>query len=206
MIFLALIFFSTKLFAHDRKAVVHEDGFYVGVDQTLVNQNLGNIDKSVDKNSLIDTSKYYGYKVSEGGFFISPEVAPQNCAPTINLQGLGAGGSSAATQRSVQVGAAAINAAYNLRANIGYSFTDHVSGFLTYDVAQFSYNSAQGAISVNSNNGALNSSVLSFGSQIKVSDDFGIRVSYGQQNFQSTTVNGGTVRADSVKFGTVINF
>ena len=199
--FLILLSISAKCFA-DVDRSVQKDGFYVGVDQTKADPNVGKIDNSVAQNPTTD-SKYYGYKVSEGGFFISPEVAAQQAVQAIDPTKLTNNASNAGKANSANATRSALN--YDLRANLGYEFNSHVSGFLTYDVAQFSYDSTQGAISVDTSK-AVNSSVFGVGSQIKVSNDFGIRVSYIQQGFDNSATSGGRIKSDVIKVGTVLSF
>jgi len=184
-----LILFSSTVFAAENKAI---DGFYVGVDPTKTDNKIGNINKAVSVDSKVNEDRYYGYKFADAGFFISPEVFMQNG----NLNSTNSGG-----QKSNQIGAnSATN--YNVKANVGYEFNNLVSGFVSYDLGSFSYNSGQKTIAV----GASNNRILGIGSQLNLSKSFGVKIIYSQQQFENSAVSGGRIKADVIKVGTVYSF
>ncbi|NBV06023.1 MAG: hypothetical protein EBS06_02155 [Proteobacteria bacterium] len=189
---LILFFYLPTVFAEENKAV---EGFYVGVDPTKTDNKIGNINKAVSVDSKVAEDRYYGYKFSEAGFFISPEVFLQNG----NLNSTSTTNSN--NQKSNQIGATP-GTTYNVKANIGYEFNNLVSGFVTYDLGSFSYNSGQRSIAV----GASNSTSIGVGSQLNLSRSVGVKVIYSQQQFENSAVSGGRIKSDLIKIGTVYNF
>ena len=161
------------------------DGFYVGVDPLRPNNKIGNIDNSVSLDSKVAEDRYYGYKFGSGGMFIAPEF------------------SSNQTILKTSVPNTAPPVSYNVKANVGYDFNNNVSGFVTYDLGNFSYNSGQ-KVTIGSN--TATSSAVGVGSQINFSHDFGVKIIYTQQQFERSATSGGQVRSNVVKLGTVYNF
>jgi hypothetical protein len=92
---------------------------------------------------------------------------------------------------------------YGVKANLGYNFTDKISGFAGYDVGNFGVNLQQRKTSFVPNKFGYGAS--SIGSKIDVSDSFNVKLIYSQQRMAP---NRGIQynREDSVKFGTVIKF
>ncbi len=91
---------------------------------------------------------------------------------------------------------------YNVKANIGYEFTDQFKSFVIYDVGNFSVSSANKSAKFQNQN-----SSLGVGSQIEVSDGFVIKVTYSQQQLNDAALNQqGRLKADVLRFGTSINF
>jgi hypothetical protein len=196
-ILLVITFSSANLFAQN----LLQDGFYVGVDAAKNDEKIGKIDNSVAQDKTVQ-DKYYGYKFSGGGFFLAPEVSVEKNNQVST-------DSTNADQNQVslpdQTDIAKANASYGLKANVGYDFNQYFSGFVTYDVAKFSYNPNQGVGAIDASK-ASNNSTLGFGSQINISDSFGVKVLYSQQQFDNNSASGGKVRSDIIKVGTVYSF
>ena len=196
IIFLIITFNSHNLFAlHDVK-----DGFYVGIDAAKNNEKIGKIDNSVAQKK-VEEDRYYGYKFGGSGFFVAPEVFAEKNKSTASHSFYGTDQSKILGQASISKA----NSNYNLKANIGYDFSKHLSGFITYDIAKFSYNSNLGISSLAANR-AYNSGVIGIGSQINFSNSFGVKVLYSQQQFENNSTTGGQIRSDIIKFGTVYSF
>lgn len=169
-----------------------KDGFYVGIDAGKNNETIGKIDNS--RPNVTKEDNYYGYKFGEGGFFVAPEVSLEKTGSHLNKENQTSNNNNSISATN-----------YNLKANIGYDFNKNFSGFLTYDVAKFSYNPNQGVAGINASN-ILGNSTIGIGSQINFSSDFGVKILYSQQKFDSNTASGGQVRSDIIKVGTVYSF
>lgn len=171
-----------------------DEGFYVGFDPTKVDENKFEIDSSVDKKERPVEGKYYGYKFANGGFFIAPE-AMRNLDAANSLQTPGI-----AQNNSLALAAQDIN--YNVKANIGYEFSDQFKSFVIYDVGNFSVSSANKSAKFQNQNTSLG-----LGSQIEISDGFVIKLTYTQQQLNDATLDQqGRLKADVLRFGTSINF
>ena len=179
---------------------VNNDGFYVGVDPEKTNNKIGNINNAVSLDSKIAEDRYYGYKFSGSGFFVSPELFMQNGNKLVNNNNSSA---NSVGQNSPQV-SGALGATYDVKANVGYEFNKHVSGFVTYNLGSFAYNPQQRNIAIGS--GTATNSAIGIGSQINLSNSFGIKFMYTQQQFENSATGNGQVRSDVVKFGTVYSF
>lgn len=179
---------------------VNKDGFYVGVDPEKTNNKIGNINNAVSLESKIAEDHYYGYKFIGGGFFVSPELFMQNGNKLVsnNISSPNSTG-----QNSPQIGGA-LGATYDVKANVGYEFNKYFSGFLTYNVGSFAYNPQQRNIAIGS--GTATNSAIGIGSQINLSNSFGIKFMYTQQQFENSATGNGQIRSDVVKFGTVYSF
>lgn len=200
-----IIIFLTLLMPVKNLHANHSDdnhgGFYVGVDAAKNDNKIGKIDNSIAGNT-VEEDRYYGYKFSGGGFFLSPEIFTEK--PLISTSSKN-NKSSTNNKKTNPTTNSAINANYGLKANIGYDFNNHFSGFLTYDVAKFSYNAGQGSVTTNQND-KLDNSTIGIGSQINLSDSFGVKILYKQQQVGSSSVAGGKITSDVIKFGTIYNF
>ncbi|MBU6339375.1 MAG: hypothetical protein KGQ36_05355 [Rickettsiales bacterium] len=194
LIFLIIIIVPKVVFAASVK-----DGFYVGVDASKNNETIGKLDNS--KANVSEQDRYYGYKFSDGGFFVAPEVSSDKAS----YNSLNKSNVYNQSQASNKINAPSAATNYNLKANVGYDFNKMFSGFLTYDVAKFSYNANQGTAGVNASS-ALGNSSIGIGSQINFSSDFGVKVQYTQQKFDGNTASGGQIRSDIIKVGTVYSF
>ncbi len=197
-----LIFFLIFIGITANVAAYSEDGngFYVGVDPSKTNNKIGNVNNAVSLDSKIAEDRYYGYKFSGNGFFLAPEVFMQkgnNVAPVQN------GGSSTNSSTPNQVGGIP-GVTYDVKANVGYEFNRYVSGFVSYDLGSFAYNPGQKTVVIGSNKAT--SSSVGIGSQINISNSFGIKFMYSQQQFESSAVGGAQVRSEVVKLGTVYSF
>lgn len=192
--FLILFNFITDVFANLSNN--NSSGFYVGVDPSKTNNKVGNIDNSVTTESKLADDRYYGYKFSGGGFFVSPELF-MNSNNNLSVQSSG-NSSNTQTQRG------ALGATYDVKANFGYEFSEYVSGFVTYDLGAFSYRPGQKNVTVGS--GTATSSAVGIGSQINLSNSFGLKLIYTQQQFENSAVGGGQIRSNVFKVGTVYNF
>ncbi len=192
-----IIIFSFDVFAKNSDFFSKEN-LYIGIDATKNDKTVGKIDNSVaiDK---VEEGRYYGYKVGSDGFFVSPEVSISKSSNQV-LQN-----SSVTNQTKI----ADLMLNYNLRANIGYDFNKYFSGFVTYDVAKFSLDSSgQNSFGVNSNS-SINSGnipIIGVGSQINLSNDFGVKFSYVQQQFQNSSNGNAKISSDVIKIGTVYSF
>lgn len=171
-----------------------DEGFYTGFDPTKIDENKFEIDASVDKKERPVEGKYYGYKFTNGGFFIAPE-AMRNLDLGDNLQ------NPIASQNSISALAQEeIN--YNIKANIGYEFSDRFKSFVIYDVGNFSLSSANKSAKFQAQNVSLG-----LGSQIEISDGLVIKLTYSQQQLNDATLNQqNRLKADVLRFGTFINF
>ncbi len=178
-------------------------GFYVGVDPTKMNHKIGNINNSISEETKVAEDRYYGYKFSEAGFFIAPEVAMRSKNSQISFDSSKLDNNY--NSNNTTTNSAAANVSYNIRANIGYEFDKSFSGFLTYDVGSFSYvPAAQRPVAIGIGNAA--NSVVGIGSQINLSNSFGVKISYSQQQFENNSNGGGRIRSEVVKVGTVYSF
>ncbi len=184
-----LIIFSSDLFAKD-SGLISKENFYVGVDATKNDKTVGKIDNSVAADK-VEEDRYYGYKLGNKGFFVAPEVSVSKTS------------SANSAQKSSNISNPFVD--YNLKANVGYDFSKHISGFVTYDVAKFSYNSSQGGINAASSFNST-SPVVGVGSQINFSNDFGVKFSYSQQQFQNSSNGSGKINSDVINVGTVYSF
>jgi hypothetical protein len=200
IIFLTFLLSTSNLYAKYNGA---NGGFYSGVDAAKNNEKIGQIDNSVVAKTEDD--HYYGYKFSGAGFFLSPEVFSEKANQTLTTQSTSSTSNATSNSKKTTDTTATTNTNYGLKANIGYDFNRHFSGFVTYDVAKFSYNAGQSAV-VTGANSNLNNSTIGIGSQINFSDSFGVKILYNQQQFGSRSVSGGKVTSDVIKFGTVYSF
>lgn len=200
IIFLTFLLSTGNLYAKYNGA---NGGFYSGVDAAKNDEKIGQIDNSVVAKTEDD--HYYGYKFSGAGFFLSPEVFSEKANQTLTTQSTTSSSNIASNSKKTTNTTAATNTNYGLKANIGYDFNRHFSGFVTYDVAKFSYNARQSAVTTGANSN-LNNSTIGIGSQINFSDSFGVKILYNQQQFGSRSVSGGKVTSDVIKFGTVYSF
>jgi hypothetical protein len=184
-ILLLLLFFITDVFAQKYEI---DEGFYVGKDPVKFDDSKLDIDASVDVKAKPVDGKYYGYKFSGGGFFLAPEANRK--LKDINLKSFNHGEGNA--QDSIE---------YNVKAHVGYDFNSGVSGFVTYDIGDFSYNATQKAAALNKNNSAIG-----FGSQLKLSNNFSLKVTYTQQQNYDNNIDGGKIKSDVIRFGSSYSF
>lgn len=178
-ILLILLILPTTLLAD----VTIDESFYTGVDPLRNDETIGRIDNSLEEEFAQD--KYYGYKISSDGFFISPEVFVTE-------------GSADARLKDVET------LDYDVKANIGYDFNRHFSAFVTYDLLEFAYNPNQNSAQVEHNNEI--GSQIGFGSQFNVSHDFGIKFSYSQRFEESPTSSSAQIKTEMFSVGTVYSF
>lgn len=182
---LLVLFFISDVFAQKYEI---DEGFYVGQDPITFDDSKFDVDASVDVQSKPVDGKYYGYKFSGGGFFVAPEATRR-----LNNIHIKSFSDPALNTKD--------NIDYNIKTNLGYDFDSGISVFVTYDVGDFSYNSVQRSTYLNRNNSAVG-----FGSQLKFSDDFSLKVSYTQQQNYDSTVEGGKIKSDIIRFGTSYSF
>ncbi len=182
------------------------DGFYIGIDPEKIDTRAANPNNAISSDSKVKEDRYYGYKFSNEGFFVSPEVFMQNGINISNPQASFAlpQRNNAAQNSSAPTVPGATGVTYNVKANVGYQFNHDVAGFVTYDVGSFAYSPNQRSLVVGA--GALNSNSVAIGSQVNISNSFGVKFSYGQQQFENSAVSGGRVRSDVVKVGTIYSF
>lgn len=197
IIFLFIIFHSQNLLALDS---LLQDGFYVGIDAAKNNEKIGKIDKSVAQ-AKGEEDRYYGYKFRGSGFFVAPEISSEKNKSTLAHSFSGANQSNMLSQTNIPKA----NSNYDLKANIGYDFNKHFSGFVAYDVVKFSYNSNLGVSSFAADRVSGNNAI-GIGSQINFSNSFGVKVLYSQQQFENNSASGGQIRSDIIKVGTVYSF
>lgn len=205
VVFLIIVGFSFGAAAHSE----HGDGFYVGVDPAKTNSKIGNVNNAVSLDGKVAEDRYYGYKFSSYGFFVAPELFMQNGATGIsatqnsssNANSIAASNSGSANSIGPLPGIT-----YNVKANVGYEFNRYVSGFLTYDLGSFAYSSGSGNRQMAVGANRANNSAVGIGSQINLSDSFGVKFMYSQQQFENSAVSGGRIRSDVVKVGTVYSF
>lgn len=189
------LFFSFDVFAKSSD-FLSKDKFYIGVDATKNDKRIGKIDNSVAQES-VEEDRYYGYKFGNRGFFVAPEVSMSKVNNQITQN------YSNQNQHNTRLTNPMVN--YNVRANVGYDFNKYFSGFITYDVARFSLDSTQRAINANLNNNG-NLPIMGLGSQINISNDFGVKFFYMQQQFQGASNGNAQVNSQIIKVGTVYNF
>lgn len=186
---LVTFFFTHNLYAEDFKL----DGLYIGVDATKNNEKIGNIDKSITLKNKTDKDRYYGYKISGNGFFVSPEIFVDDNPSAL---------SGSEILNNTDISQERLN--YGLKANIGYDFNRYFSGFLTYDVAKFSFDATQGVSGVGVTD-FLNGNTVGVGSQVNISDSFGVKFLYSQQRFEGNGSEG-QIQSDIIQVGTVYSF
>ncbi|MBM5782789.1 MAG: hypothetical protein FJ368_05145 [Pelagibacterales bacterium] len=191
-----IIIFSLDVFAKDSD-LISKENFYIGVDATKNDKTIGKIDNSVAVDK-VEEDRYYGYKLGNNGFFVAPEVSISK-SPNQATQ-------NSSTTSQTRLSDPLVN--YNLRANIGYDFNKYFSGFVTYDVAKFSLDSGQNSfgINANSNINSGNVPIIGVGSQINLSNDFGVKFSYSQQQFENSSNGNAKISSDVIKIGTVYSF
>lgn len=187
------LFFTilTLLFSSNAIAQTYKinDGFYTGLDPTKIDDRKANLDKSFNVKEKTPDGKYYGYKFSEGGFFLAPEAIKKSATLQKNT-----------VLQDPNFLQKNDNLNYNVKANLGYDFNKSFSGFVTYDVGNFSYDATQRRTSFVAGQNAE----VGVGSQMKF-DDFSAKVTYSQQNGYSAT-NGGQIKSDIIRFGASYNF
>jgi hypothetical protein len=169
-----------------------EDGFYSGIDPVKFDENQFDVDNSVASAEKPVDGKYYGYKFSGRGFFLAPEAFRRVNTSSLQVKDFGNSEGLAAED----------NLNYDIKANIGYEFNSNVSGFITYDVGSFSYDSTERSAAI----GSSNDSTIGFGSQVNVLDDFKLKVTYEQKEIDDTAINGGKIKSDFIRFGTSYSF
>lgn len=208
--FLILVTYAASSFAR------YDDGsgFYMGVNPEKTNSKIGNADNSVSLDSKVAEDRYYGYKFSSGGFFVAPEVFMQN-GGNLNTTQNAASNTSTTTSSTTTANSSAAKSnqigsipgmTYSVKANVGYEFNHYVSGFVTYDLGSFAYSSNGRGQQVTIGSNRANSSAVGIGSQINLSNRFGVKIMYTQQQFENSSVVGGRIRSDVVKLGTVYSF
>ena len=191
-IFLLISFFSFDALTDSYKI---DNGFYVGFDPTQNNHNKANIDNSLAVDEKPLEGRYYGYKLRESGFFVAPEAFQKKDPNALELK------NSSNAQNVPNAANPSLN--YDIKANIGYEFSNGVSGFFTYDVGSFSYSSMQRSVAIDPRR---KNAALGVGSQINFSNDFTVKFSYTQQQSETTAINGGQLKSDVIRFGTSYNF
>lgn len=172
-----------------------KSGFYSGTDFTKINPQSRSIDNSLSPSSRTVDNSYYGYKFSDSGFFVAPELWSNSSNQSLNAK---LGGTTATKSKAPSP---SVN--YNVNANVGYEFNKSLAGFVTYDVGNFSYNSNQKTLVPGT---SQNAPTIGVGSQIKLSKDFGVKLSYSQQQFENSSTSQGQIKSDIIKFGTVYGF
>lgn len=172
-----------------------KNGFYSGSDLTTINPQSRSIDNSLSPSSRAVNNNYYGYKFGDDGFFLAPELLSNSSNQSINAK---LGGATATKSKAPSP---SVN--YNVNAKVGYEFNKGLAGFVTYDVGNISYNSNQKTLAVGANR---NSTTIGVGSQINFSKDFGVKISYSQQQFENSSTSQGQIKSDIIKFGTVYGF
>ncbi len=173
------------------------DGFYVGIDPAKTNDKIGNANNAISLDTKVDEDRYYGYKFSDQGFFVAPELFMQNGAKISSNHSDSSSSSTSSNSSSTTPGVT-----YDVKANLGYEFNRQVSGFVSYDLGSVAYGSGQVAVGAN----YLNSNVMGVGSQVNLSDDFGLKFSYSQRQSENSASGGTPVKSQAVKVGTVYSF
>lgn len=194
--------FSFNAFANSE----HNNGFYVGVDPSKTNNKIGSVDRTISKDSKVAEDRYYGYKFSASGFFVAPELFMRNGTSLSTTQSGVANNDNSSTSNSPNQIGTLPGVTYNVKANVGYEFNHYVSGFVSYDLGSFSYSSAAHTRQVSVGANRANNSAIGIGSQLNLSDSFGVKFMYTQQQFENSSVSGGRVRSDVIKVGTVYSF
>ena len=150
--------------------------------------------KVAKEKSKIDNQFLYGYKLSTGKFFIAPEVGNQNIAPQ-NIQQNIRG----------EKGVFNPNFAFGVKTSLGYDFNNHFSAFIGYNLGGLAFDKEQMAGRVKLNHLQLGS--ITIGSQINITQNFGVKINCSQQNsIINTNDQQNIMGCNNVRIGTVYGF
>ncbi|MCE2687571.1 MAG: acyloxyacyl hydrolase [Rickettsiales bacterium] len=146
--------------------------------------------KVAKEKNKIDNQFLYGYKLSTGRFFITPEVGKQNFAVQ-NTQ--------------IENNNFNPNFRFALKTSLGYDFNNHFSAFIGYNLGGLAFDKEQMAGKVKLNHLQLGS--ITVGSQINITQNFGVKINCLQQNSIINSNNQqNIVGCNNVKIGTVYGF
>lgn len=190
VIFFIIAICGNNVFA----ASSNSDGFYVGVDPAKTNSKIGNANKAVSLDAKVAEDRYYGYKFSNQGFFVAPELFMQN----------GTNLTSGTNNSTADANSKQLGVTYDVKANLGYEFNRRFLGFVSYDLGSLAYGSSQRQFAIGANR--ANNSMVGIGSQINLSNDFGVKFIYSQQQFENSATGGAQIKSEVVKVGTVYSF
>lgn len=191
---------------------------YKGVDPAQNNPQNNSNDNSIEKPQ--NNNFYYGYKLStnsRNGFFVAPEISLNNINNS-NIIDIKNNNQNSNQQNSSQpsiIANSTINTratnqqnSYIFKTNIGYDFNRHFSAFISYNVANLTIGNIQSSPNIMTNN--FNRDNLAIGSQINISNNFGIKLYCSNQqlinnanNQQNSNQN---IGCNNLKIGTVYGF
>jgi hypothetical protein len=194
---------------------------YKGVDPTQNNHQNNINDNSIEKPQ--NNNFYYGYKLStnsKNGFFVAPEISLNKNNNVVDIKNNNQNGNQQnsnqqnSSQPSIIVSSTTntqnINQqnSYIFKTNIGYDFNRHFSAFISYNVANLTIGNIQSSPNIMTNN--FNRDSLAIGSQINISNNFGIKLYCSNQqiinnanNQQNSNQN---IGCNNLKIGTVYGF
>ncbi len=150
--------------------------------------------KVAKEKNKIDNQFSYGYKLSTGSFFIAPEIGKQSFLfqnTSQNIQGERSGFNP--------------NLAFGVKTNLGYDFNNHFSAFIGYNLGGLAFDKEQMARRVKLNPLQLGS--ITIGSQINITQNFGVKINCSQQNSIINSKNQQNMAGcNNFRIGTVYGF
>ena len=192
---LILIIFLTSYSPFSVLANFNQDSYaYKVVDTDFTAPENRDPLKVATEKSKIDNQFLYGYKLSTGKFFIAPEVGNQALAPQ-NIQ------------KNIQEekGVFNPNFAFGVKTSLGYDFNNHFLAFIGYNLGGLAFDKEKMAGKVKLNHLQLGS--ISVGSQINITQNFGVKINCSQQNSIINSNNQqNIIGCNNVKIGTVYGF
>lgn len=150
--------------------------------------------KVAKEKSKIDNQFLYGYKLSTGNFFLAPEVGKQSL-------------SSQNIQQNIweEKGGFNPNLAFGIKTSLGYDFNNHFSAFIGYNLGSLAFDREQMAGRIKLNHLQLGS--ITIGSQINITQNFGVKINCSQQNSIINSNNQqNIIGCNNVRIGTVYGF
>jgi len=196
---LILIIFLTSYSPFSVLANFNQDSYvYKLVDTDFTAPDNRDPLKVAKEKSKIDNQFLYGYKLSTGKFFIAPEVGNQNLIPQNTQQN---------TQQNTrgEKGVFNPNLAFGVKTSLGYDFNNHFSAFIGYNLGGLAFDKEQMAGKVKLNHLQLGS--ITVGSQINITQNFGVKINCSQQNSIINSNNQqNIIGCNNVRIGTVYGF
>ena len=196
---LILIIFLTSYSLSSVLANFNQDSYaYKVVDTDFTAPDNRDPLKVAKEKSKIDNRFLYCYKLSTGKFFIAPEVGNQ----TLTSQDI-----QQNTQQNIQgeKGVFNPNFAFGVKTSLGYDFNSHFSAFIGYNLGGLAFDKEQMAGRVKLNHLQLGS--ITIGSQINITQNFGVKINCSQQNSIINSNNQQNIMGcNNVRIGTVYGF
>ncbi len=196
---LILIIFLTSYSPFSVLANFNQDSYaYKVVDTDFTAPDNRDPLKVAKEKSKIDNQFLYGYKLSTGKFFIAPEVGNQTLAFQ-NIQ------QDIRQNIRGEKGGFNPNFAFGLKTSLGYDFNSHFSAFIGYNLGGLAFDKEQMAGRVKLNHLQLGS--ITIGSQINITQNFGVKINCSQQNSIINSNNQQNIMGcNNVRIGTVYGF